>query len=487
MTIFEFGKNHSRSKRPPLTGNIYKNSNYRTLQIVFVISTFLLCNPTVLIAADQSPIKEMSDTVEALCPKLAALNTAGQLSAAQQDVFLRCREVKIQPGEDFTDLTDADLDALDNMTSTQTSSMNRVTVEFAGPQVATVTGRMQALRAGNVGGLAMQMNAQPVEPVYYAGPITDSPSDSSSSASSSIWNHGRLGMFVNGSFGTGNRDQTEYEPGFDYDAYSVTAGVDYRFTNNLVVGTALGYAFSEADIDNDGGSAESDGYGASLYATYYISEFYIDLIGVYGKKDYSTVRNVDYSIVEFGGGGTTVVDQSFNGDPDAEEYGFSAGLGYSFFKWGFTLQPYGQLSYLDTEIDGYSESLDQANTDAGFGLALAFDEQDITSLTSALGARLAYTVNTSLGVIVPHISFDWQHEYENDSRNITARFVNGIDDVDNLIVIPTDDPDRDYYRLGAGCSAVLPHGVSAFASYETLIGLADISSHLVTIGMRYEF
>ena len=487
MAIFEFGKTHSRLKRPHFTWNSNAVENYRKFQIALAISAFVLCHPTLLVAADQLPIKEMSDTVEALCPKLAALNASGQLSAAQQDVFLRCREVKIQPGEEFDDLTEADLNALDNMTSTQTSSMNRVTVEFAGPQVATVTGRMQALRAGTVGGLALQMNTQPVEPVYYAGPVTDLPADTASSASNSIWNHGRLGIFVNGSLGTGSRDQSEYEPGFDYDAYSITAGIDYRFTNNLVIGTALGYAFSEADIDNDGGNIESDGYGASLYATYYISEFYIDLIGVYGKKDYSTVRNVDYSIVEFGGGGTTVVDQTFNGDPDAQEYGFSAGVGYSFFKWGFTLQPYGQLSYLDTDIDGYSESLDRANTDAGFGLALAFDDQEITSLISSLGARLAYTVNTSLGVIVPHVSFDWQHEYENDSRNITARFVNGIDDVDNLIVIPTDDPDRDYYRLGAGCSAVLPHGMSAFASYETLIGLADISSHLVTIGMRYEF
>ncbi len=456
-------------------------------RVVLVLSMILFCGSHLSLAADGSPVMEMSDTVEALCPKLAALNAAGQLSAAQQDVFLRCREVKIQPGEDFDDLTEDDLNALDNMTSSQTSSINRVTVEFAGPQVATITGRMQALRTGTVGGLALQMNTQPSEPVYYAGPVTDLPADAASSAKSSMWDYGRLGLFINGSMATGNRDQSDYEPGFDYDAYGITAGVDYRITNNMVIGTAFGYASAEADIDNNGGTIESDGYGALLYATYYISEFYIDIIGLYGKKDYSTVRNVDYTIVEFGGGDTTVVDQSFNGDPDANEFGFTAGVGYSLFKWGFTFQPYGQLDYLDTKIDGYTESLDGNNSNAGFGLALEFDEQNITSLTSIFGGRVAYTLNTSLGVVVPHVSFDWQHEYENDSRNIRARFVNGIDDADNLILIPTDDPDRDFFRLGMGCSAVLPHGISAFASYDTILGLADVSSHLVSIGMRYEF
>ena len=439
MAIYEPKTKHRRP-RPSLSIATAKESDaYRSFLIAFTLSVGILVHASWVSAAGQSPIREMSNTVEALCPRLADLNNQGLLSAAQQDVFLRCREVKIQSGEDFEDLTEDDLNALDNMTSTQTSAMNRVTVEFAGPQVATVTGRMQNLRAGIGGGLALQMNTDPREPVYYAGPVTDLPSDSSASTRSSMWNQGRLGVFINGSMGTGDRDRTAYEPGFDYDAYTMTAGVDYRFTNNLVIGTAFGYSSAEADIDLDGGNIESDGYGGLLYATYFVGEFYMDIIGMVGKKDYSIVRNVDYSIVEFTGGGTTTVDQTFTGDPDATEYGFSAGVGYNFFKWGFTFQPYGQLNYLDTEIGGYTESLDNANTDAGFGLALAFEDQSITSLISSFGGRLSYAVTTSLAVLIPQISFDWQHEYENDSRNITARFVNGIDHVDNLILIPTDD------------------------------------------------
>jgi outer membrane autotransporter protein len=276
------------------------------------------------------------------------------------------------------------------------------------------------------------------------------------------------------------------EPGFDFDGYNFTAGVDYRFTENLVLGTAFGYAHSEADIKNNGGDVESDGYGASLYGTYYVGQMYVDVIGVYGIKDYTVARNVNYSVPEIGGG-TTTVDQAFEGDPDAEEYGISGGVGYNLYLGGFNFQPYARLHYLKTEIDGYRERLSSpANTNAGFGLALDVEDQSVTSLVSAVGGQVAYTINTGIGVFIPQVNFDWQHEYENDARVIRASFVNGLDDPDNLILIPTDDPDRDYFGLGVGCSAVFPHGMSGFAYYDTILSLDDVTSHRVTLGLRLE-
>lgn len=468
------------------TNTILEERKIRLLIQFSLILAALFCFNLAELSAQQSPVKEMSDTIEALCPKLVALNGLGQLDAAQQDVLARCSEVKIQPGEEFNDLTDTDRAALANMTSTQSSSMSRMTVEFAGPQTATVAGRLQALRIGSAGGLALQMDTDIPEPILYAGPVTSaSTGDAASGASNGVWDFGRLGLFINGVLGTGDRDFTANEPGFDIDTYNLTAGVDYRFTENLVLGTALGYAQAEADIDGNAGEVDTDGYGLALYGTYYVGQLYFDVIGVYGTKDYEILRNVNYSISATGGG-TTQVNQSFEGDPDADEFGLAGGVGYSFIQGALTIQPYGMLQYLDTDIDGYTESLQGGNADAGFGLALQVDEQNITSLISAVGARVSYSIATPVGVILPQLSFDWQHEYDNDQRTIQARFVNGISDPDNSILIPTDDPDRDYYGLGVGLSAVFPRGISAFAYYDTLLDLDDSTFHQFTLGVRFE-
>ena len=50
-----------------------------------------------------------------------------------------------------------------------------------------------------------------------------------------------------------------------------------------------------------------------------------------------------------------------------------------------------------------------------------------------------------------------------------------------------DPPDRNYFNLGAGIVLVLPHGISPFVNYRSLVGYKDQSSHTVTAGLRVEF
>jgi hypothetical protein len=50
-----------------------------------------------------------------------------------------------------------------------------------------------------------------------------------------------------------------------------------------------------------------------------------------------------------------------------------------------------------------------------------------------------------------------------------------------------DPPDRNYFNLGAGIVAVLPHGFSPFLNYRALVGYKDQSSHIGTAGVRIEF
>ncbi|MCB1889710.1 MAG: hypothetical protein KDH20_19035, partial [Rhodocyclaceae bacterium] len=65
-------------------------------------------------------------------------------------------------------------------------------------------------------------------------------------------------------------------------------------------------------------------------------------------------------------------------------------------------------------------------------------------------------------------------QYANDPFNVS-------------FTIPTDSPDRDYFTLSLGASAVMPHGFAAFINLDTALGLADTNSYAITLGGRMEF
>jgi len=152
------------------------------------------------------------------------------------------------------------------------------------------------------------------------------------------------------------------------------------------------------------------------------------------------------------------------------------------------------LDFTRADIDGYSENIPGAcdpvnnveNT-AGCGLALRFKSQDVTSLTTALGGQASYAWSTSIGVIQPQVLFGWIHEYENDSRTISAFFVEDPDPSSaSEIRLGTDEPDRNYFELGLGLSGTFPNGISAFIYYETLLALRDVETHSFVVGIRGE-
>ena len=487
---------------------LIKNNKY----IAIFPASLLITVATVSFGYGATPTEEMSRTVETLCPKLKAAYTANpaSLTGAEQDVLFRCGELKLGSGQSYSNLTSSQLGGLNNMTSDESSVMGAATVEVSGAQNIAILGRLSELRSKSSGAVAavrspgsmpeantdhpdsaVALNANnihlgelenngeryPVEALNgYGGGF------------SQMSDYGKWGFFLNGSYGTGNKDVTSREPGFDFDSWSLVSGLDYRFSDQLVLGFALSYAVTNSSVDNNGGDVDLDGVGGSVYGTYYLGDFYLDFLAGYAAKGYDTQRNVSYSVAAKSGG-TTVVDQIFDGSTDANDVSLALGTGYNLAMGGFSITPFAHLAYLESNIDGYTERLRGSNTSAGYGLALAVDDQEVKSLASTVGVQFAHTINTSQGVLTPYVRADWEHEFENDSRNITARFaaVDSSYDVLNTITIPTDAPDRDFMNLGAWDSALLPGGFQCFLDYSTVFGYEDITLHRFVAGLRYEF
>jgi outer membrane lipase/esterase len=101
---------------------------------------------------------------------------------------------------------------------------------------------------------------------------------------------------------------------------------------------------------------------------------------------------------------------------------------------------------------------------------------------TALGGQGSYAINTAWGVFQPTVSAEWQHEFAGDARLIRASAIGGAS-----INARTDDPDRDYFTLGAGLVATLRGGKQGFIHYHAIVGRDDFTHHGFTAGIRFEF
>ena len=120
--------------------------------------------------------------------------------------------------------------------------------------------------------------------------------------SGSIQDTARWGFFVSGRGTSWDRDETTEERGSDGYVYGVQLGLDYRFTEQLLVGVLFGYESGDSEFDGDepgvnfippadDGDTESDSYLLALYGSYSLNDnVYIDASIGYGLSEYDIKR-----------------------------------------------------------------------------------------------------------------------------------------------------------------------------------------------------
>lgn len=437
-----------------------------------------------LVAGAQNPQQEsIARHIGRICPDLATA-PVGSLNAAQDDLRRRCTGTLFPAAGQDQGTT------LQNMAAEELISQEAVVNGTIEPQTRALTARLSALGGRSRGGQVA--NLYPRDPgngllLASADPIQVV--DQGSGMSASFPNG--LGIFLNGSYNFGNRDATALESGFDFDDYSLTGGVDYFVLDNLVVGIAGGYAHTDIEIDSGGGDVDGDGYNVALYSLWNpMDQLGISAYVSYGMVDYSSQRNLNFSDGDLSATPTPIQNQ-LSSDTDADQFEATGNVYYDFTQGPWTFGPTLQLSFVRFDIDGFTEN---GGSGAGQGLGLTFDDQEAESLQTALGGAVSHAIGADFGVVLLQARAEWVHEYLDDSRIVTGRFANAISPVNPPLVgssssfsLKTDDPDRDRFRVGAGASAVLQGGISAFADFETVLGHEDVESYTATAGVRMEF
>ena len=279
-----------------------------------------------------------------------------------------------------------------------------------------------------------------------------------------------LGFFLKGQINIGDRDGTGRTKGYDIETKGVTFGADYRFTDELVMGLALGYGHTNNDFNNNQGDMITESGDFSLYGSYFLpKDYYMDWILSYTINSYDMERKISYS-----GFASNAISH-----PEGSQSGFSLGFGKDFYYQNLYFSPYTRIEYLNTSIDSYSER-------ALGGVALAVQEQTIESVMSTIGGQLSQALSMPWGILSPGIRAEWVHQFKYNDREINARFIDAPVGTGQFTIL-TDSPDRNYFNLGASIAATLPEGRSAFFRYETRVGQDRVSSHTLELGVRLPF
>lgn len=412
----------------------------------------------------RGPQRAMGALIEEVCPGGVS---RGVILA--QDLADRCTDIVLGLLNDG-DTTGAQ-GALEQMAGEEISVVGTTQVDASSAQLDAIGARLSSLRAG---GPRVAVSVPGFAPDGVAAASTAGGMSGGAAGDATAR---RYGFFVNGNYAYNERDTSINESGFESDTYGVTAGADFEVTPSLLLGAAFTYTSADADIVANAGTMETDSYGGFGYGTWTLAPgWYADGMVGYTRNNHDQVRNLAYTV------GGTSVNQAALSELDSREVAGSLKLGYDHASGSWVIGPFARLDVADVEIDGYSERM--SNPGVGSGLALQIDDQAYTSIMTAFGATLGYVSAQSWGTWFPQVIAEYVHEFDNDAENITGRFVNAPT---VSFSMPIDDPDRDFAHVGVSSSFVWNSGVSAFVSYQALVGYTDLDTHVVEFGVRVPF
>lgn len=277
-----------------------------------------------------------------------------------------------------------------------------------------------------------------------------------------------LGFFVQGKFQTGAK--AKGRASFDFDTYNLTLGGDYRLTDRWVMGLATGYTRTNTTMIQDSGDMISDALLSAFFGRYSLhSGMYVDWSATYGRFNNDLQRRFAYP----GFNGVA------NSQPDADQYGASISLGkdFSIQQWAFN--PYARFEYINLQLDAYREQ-------GGVGLNYEVGTQAYDSFISVSGVQVSHAWSLPWMVLTPTLRVEWEHQFLNDNQLLDLRLADASPGRGHFF-LPTGNPDRDYFNLGGEMTATLAEGVATFVRYESRLGQAYLTSHLVELGVRIPF
>lgn len=257
------------------------------------------------------------------------------------------------------------------------------------------------------------------------------------------------GYWLNGNIGHGRRSATAGNTRFDFDNFSLTTGVDYRFTERAFAGMGLGWSKLNSDYGR-GDDGSLNGHSLSLhgYGLYvWPSEFSLDGSISWSNGSYNQRRSMaairDLVGVEQG--------DAF-GKTDTQQLSASLGLSWTHRVDAWTLTPQLQYEFIRTNIDAFSET--GCASGGQFNYCLQYPRQHIVTRSLSVGSYIDRTFAAASGTFRPYGRLLWFNDGGTGAQRLVANFVGGGDPISVVV----DKADRSYGTIELGLGFRRPIG-----------------------------
>jgi len=418
-----------------------------------------------------TPEQEIASTLDALCPLLQSNESS--ISTEQQALLNRCKELQtaIVQGQ-----TLEAANALREISPEEVAIQSAVSSSFSGQQMSNIASRLSAVRKGSQS-ISLSMFSLRIKdyqlPSYLVKDFVKNVfavNENESDVSSLLSN--KVGIFLNGNVSIGTRNTSNNEDGFAFDSYGLTIGGDYRIKRNSFLGIAFGLSKSKVDISNNGGDLTANGKNIAVYASHYLNQqTYFDGVVSFGHNQYEMNRNIKFVLA----GNPT--DRTASSNTQGKLTAVSLGGGYELNDDALLMTFFARMNYSSSQIDRFTES-------GAEELNLIIEKQKMDNLNSSFGAQASYTHSTRWAVLIPFLSFSWEHEFKSEANQINGSFADS--NLTSNFTVNTEKLDSNYFTSAQGISLVLPRGISAFFRFETLLGREFYTVNNFSFGGRWE-
>jgi uncharacterized protein YhjY with autotransporter beta-barrel domain len=209
----------------------------------------------------------------------------------------------------------------------------------------------------------------------------------------------------------------------------LTAGVDWRVNEDLIVGLALGFGNDHSTIGGFGTRSNATTVSGTLYASYKAFDpWFIDASLGYGGLNYNNRRFVSDDA-------TTVAGDRQGG------YWFGAiSTGYEMKYDAWRVSPYVKLDFMAAQLDAYAEQGPSAEL-------LSYATTKFNSIGGTVGLRGSYVVPMAWGVLTPTARAEYRQAFDGSYQQAMY-----------------------YTDLGAGTASTLAQAQATHGTINTSLG-----------------
>ncbi|WP_426690517.1 autotransporter outer membrane beta-barrel domain-containing protein [Rhodanobacter ginsengiterrae] len=273
--------------------------------------------------------------------------------------------------------------------------------------------------------------------------------------------------FVNVGYATHRFDATPSSPALNSNNANLTLGYDWKTSDSLSAGAALGVSHDAAHMQGGGGYEMKD-YSALGFVTYHLGGGYVSGYGHLGRSDFSGIKR------NFQIGAANI---SETGDTNGSHYGVGVSGGWWFNMDDIKTGPFASLDWQDITVDSYHERGSDAT-------AMWFGRQHRQALVGSLGWRLQGHWQVANLVMAPYAELAWNRDSKADA---TRMVTTGLNTMNGSFAISGFTPDKAWGDVSLGLSAELTPTITSWIGYESRFSDTSEKNSSFNMGFRIKF